>query len=642
MGVGRTDRSSAGETTHADQGAAAAPAFPTFTWDLAPELPLAELDAAAPHLTRLQVQVLANRGVRGAAAARAFVESSWRASPPDPLGLDVALERLRQAQTRGERVVVFGDYDADGITSCAVMYLALRVAGCDVHAYLPARDDDGRGLNEAAVRELAGQGTRLIVTTDCGTANVAEVELATALGMDTIITDHHPPMGALPAALAVINPRQPDCPSTEKNLAGIGVAFRLAEALLTRAPEAPHVALLPHLLDLVAVGTIGDIVPLTRENWALAHAGMGQLNTAPRPGLRALAALAGLRLGFITERDISFAIAPRLNAAGRMGHPRLAFDLLVTEDPAEANALAGQLQQLNEERQRATESVMAEARAQVRDQMVAGVGAPSILVARGAGWPLGIIGLAASRLVEEFGLPALVVSLQGAECRGSARAPVGFNLVAALAERADLFRRFGGHAQAAGFTLSTADLATLVAHLNAALQAQAQTQANGRGLSMTPDLALDPDLPAEVLPPDAADVALAAVVDTAPVPAALHIDCRLPLKRVTPDTYASMRALRPFGPGFPEPVFVASRVRIVRCWRSGPDGRTLRLRLRDNSGERVALWSRNGHHELAVRALGLVDVAYTLSVFTRPDAAPEYEMRVVDLRQADGAAPAGG
>ena len=627
---------------------------PFTSWDVYPELPIAELDAAIPELTRLQVQILANRGIRGAAGARAFVGADWRSVPPDPMGLDAALERLRQARARAERVVVFGDYDVDGITSCAVMLLALRAAGIDAHPYIPSRDDDGRGLNEAAVRVLAADGARLIVTTDCGTSNVAEVQLAASLGVDVVVTDHHSPTGALAPALALVNPRQPSCPSTEKNLAGVGVAFRLAEAVLTREPGAPHATVLSALLDLVAVGTIGDIVPLTRENWTLAHAGLSRLNAAPRPGLRALGEQAGLRLGFITERDISFALAPRLNAAGRMGSPLLALQLLVTEDAAEAGALAARLQQLNAERQRATDAVMAQARAQALAQMATAADAPAVLVARGEGWPLGVIGLVAGRLAEEFGRPALVVSVEGAECRGSLRGPAGFNLVEALAQRADLFRRFGGHAQAAGFTLATADLDALIAHLRAAAQLQAAR--DGRAQQAPPGATADPASVAGVAPGSALDPALGAdalapltpddlpldLADAplppdraAPGPPALRVDCRLPLRRVLPETYAAVRALAPFGPGFSEPVFFAPRVRLVRCWRSGPEGRNLRLLLREDREERVALWSRRGDLLPSLLDLGLVYVAYTLDAFARPGAAPEYTMRVVDLRPVE-------
>jgi single-stranded-DNA-specific exonuclease len=619
-------------------------ALPAATWELYPELPLAELDAAAPELTRLQVQVLANRGIRGADAARAFVGAEWISAPPYPLGLDAAVARLRQAGDRRERVVVFGDYDVDGMTSCAVMLTALQVAGIDAHPYLPVRADDGRGLNEAAVRALATESARLIVTTDCGTSNVAEVLLATSLGIDVIVTDHHPPQGEVAPALAVVNPRQPNCPSLDKNLAGVGVAFRVAAALLAGTPGIDHRMVLAGLLDLVAVGTIGDLVTLTRENWTLVHAGLLGLNANPRPGLRALVERAGLAPGAITERDISFALAPRLNAAGRMGSPLLALQLLMTEDAAEARTLADRLEQLNEARQRATQAVMAEARAQALVQMAAG--APAVLVVRGDGWPLGIIGLVAGRLAEEFDRPAIAISVQGAECRGSARSPTGINLVETLAQRADLFRRFGGHAQAAGFTLATDDLDTLVAHVRTAAQAaRPAAAAPPFGIPPTGATAADSLAGAEpdLLPdPDLADDELSQVSPNSPAaeaaapgPAALHVDCRLPLRRALLETYTAIRALAPFGAGFPEPILLATRIRLVRCWRSGPEGRTLRLLLREGTVERSALWSRQGNLLPAVRDLDLVDVAYALDVVTRPGRAPEPLVRVLGLRRAE-------
>ncbi len=262
-------------------------AGPPRPWRVRPQLSLAELDAGAPELTRLQMQLLANRGIVGAADAFAYLRASWRATPPEPLGLAKAVARVRMARTRQERVVVFGDYDVDGLTSCALMVLALRQMGIDTSAYLPSRSDDGRGLNAAAVRELANGGASLVVTTDCSTTNVAEVQLATSLGLDVVITDHHAPQGEIAAACAVVNPRQLGCPSTEKNLAGVGVALRVAEALLTGAETGSDNDTLDALLDLVAVGTIGDVVALTKENWRLVRAGLARLNRAPRHLVRA-------------------------------------------------------------------------------------------------------------------------------------------------------------------------------------------------------------------------------------------------------------------------------------------------------------------------------------------------------------------
>jgi single-stranded-DNA-specific exonuclease len=608
-------------------------ALPAASWELYPELPLAALDAALPDLTRLQMQILANRGILGASAARAFVQSGWHALHPAPAGLDLAVARLRQAAASGERVVVFGDYDVDGITSCAVMLQALRTAGCDAHPYLPTRDDDGRGPSAAAVRSLASQGTRLLVTTDCGVSNVDEVRLATALGMDVLVTDHHPPQGALAPALAIVNPRQPGCPSPEKNLAGVGVAFRVAEALLANIPDPQRDAALAALLDLVAVGTIGDVVPLTPENWRLARAGLHRLNRDPQAGLRALLVQVGLQPGFVVERDISFAIAPRLNAAGRMDNPMLALQLLLTNDPAVAADLARQLQTLNEKRQQATEMVMAQAREQVLTQVASGQAGP--VLARGEDWPLGIIGLVAGRLADEFGRPALVVSCGMQDCRGSVRGPEDSQLVAMLARRADLFRHFGGHAQAAGFTLPREKLDDLLSYLRTADApplAEDVGETRATLVAAVESLALAD----EVAPLDATEEGIVAASAGMRVAPPLRVDCRLPLRRVLTETYAAMRALAPFGPGFAPPIFLAPHVRVVRCWRSGPEGRNLRLALREGSAERNALWSRQGALLPILRDIGVVDVVYTFDAFPpRPGAAAEYTLRILALRPAE-------
>ena len=600
--------------------------LPLYAWEEAPELPLAQLDAAAPDLTRLQVQLLANRGIHDPAAAHAFLAASWEHEAPPLLGLEGAVARLLLAAERQERVAVFGDYDVDGLTSCAVMILALRAAGISAAPHLPTRADDGRGPSLAAIRALAEQGHTLLVTTDSGTTNVAEVRLAGSLGIDTIISDHHVPQGELAPALALVNPHQPGCPSPERHLVGVGVALRLAEALLTAtAPERAR-ATLEALLDLAAIGTIADVASMSRENWRLVHAGLEHLNTRPRAGLRALAARAGLVLGAITERDISFALAPRLNAAGRMGDPLIALRLLLTEDAGEAERLAEQLQRLNEERQRVTDGLMTQARAQAAEQVRQGA---ALLVAMGDGWSLGVIGLVASRLAEEFARPAMVVSLNEPDCRGSLRAPVGFHLARALGQRAELLRHFGGHAQAAGFTVPRADLDTLLDHLRAAIAAQARDMGQMGGRSREPDALIEPDATSPL------PVGERSEEGAAPLP----IDCRLPLRRVTRESYDALRRLAPFGVGFAEPVFVAPRVRVARCWRSGPDGRTLRLALRGTRGDerseqRGALWARQGAMLPAVRAFGSepVDVAYRLDLDTRPGVEPFCLMRVVDIR----------
>lgn len=577
------------------------------TLHIAEQLPRAEL-ASISGVTALQAQLLYNRGLRGKTDTLAFLAADWRESEPLP-GQAMAVSRLRAAIQAGERIVIFGDHDCDGVTSCAIMLLALRAAGANAIPYIPKREDDGRGLNEAAVRQLAAEGARLIVTTDCGSANVAEVGLARTLAMDVIITDHHPILGETPHDCIIVNPRMAEQRSLSDDLAGAGVAFRLGHAFLREAAPERADAIAEELLDLVAIGTIGDIVPMTRQNWALARAGLERIRHAPRPGLLALLTLANISMKTLSERDITYVIAPRINAAARLGEPLAALHLLIATSDAEATALAGRLDALNQERQRVTEDIMVEAERQVMEQLageLAGEGEAGLLVsAIGEGWPLGMLGLVASRLAERHQRAAVVISRDGAEARGSARGPDNMNLGSALAARAEIFRRFGGHARAAGFTLASADVAELLDHLRQHLGAQRLAQ------SLSQATGADP----------------------------INVDLRLTLKHLLPRIYREQQALSPYGPAFPEPVYITQGARITSCWRSGADGRNLRLRARDATGESVFFWARQGDLCESIRAhlsrLPTLDIIYTLDAFARPNGDLDLLPRVLALNPLD-------
>lgn len=595
------------------------------SWQIAEQLPLDTLNGIEGY-TPLQVQLLHNRQIRGRDAIHAFMQADWRAADPPIRDIDRAATRIQHAIEHGEHIVIFGDYDCDGLTSCALLTVTLRALGAHVEPYVPLREDDGRGLNKHAVSKLAADGASLIITTDGGSANVQETELARTLGIDIIVTDHHPPHGPLPLAYAVVNPRQADDPSHNKDLAGVGVAFRLAEHLLrTSLPDDEATTTLTRLLDLVAVGTIGDVVPLSPENWALAHAGLCQLNDAPRAGLRALIRSANQRPGEITARDISFSIAPRLNAAGRLGQPLLAVKLLMTDDPAEAEAIAAELETLNQKRQAATETVLIEARRQIGGQSL------PVLIAQGDDWPYGVLGLVAGRLSEDHHLPAFVISCANGECRGSGRAPQGTDLGSALATRPEFFRHFGGHAQAVGFTLAAEDLAGFLAHLLAhfsAIHPKQSTLPPAPTTTETEQAEQQSDAEQSSSPVEAPASTHAAL---------LTIDCRLPLRRVVPDVAEALARLAPFGQGFEEPVFMCTNARIVRCWPSGAEGRNLRLVLREGNVERVALWPRQGFRCDELRRqlprFPALDIAYTIQSYrNRYNDAIEVVPRIVALR----------
>jgi single-stranded-DNA-specific exonuclease len=558
----------------------------TASWRELPPLAREEL-AAVADLTPLQAQLLHNRGYTTPAAMRAFLDAGWRASGLLP-DLDKAVARLRLAIERGERIVVFGDFDVDGVTSCAVALLALRALGAQAEPYIPSRLDDGRGPSRAAIDAICARGVDLLLTTDCGVTNADELGYADARGLEVIVTDHHTPQGPLAPALALVNPRLGPETSPDWELSGVGVALRLAEALLvSKQPQT-----VASLLDLVALGTLADVAWLSPVNWALARAGLARLNTHPRPGLLALARRAGLTPGEIGEREIGFKLAPRLNAGSRMGEPVLPLELLLAEDVGAATALAARLDTLNIQRQELTERVLAEARAQI-------TATPDKLVAvSGEDWPVGLLGLVANRLLDRYGVTAVVISRSGGVCRGSARGPDGVNLVEALGRERERLRYFGGHARAAGFTVAAGDLDAIIATLRASIQPAGSS---------------------------ATDSSHAEIV----------ADCQLPLNRVTWDYYTKIGELGPFGQGFPEPVFVARRVRLLRSWASGAQGRNLRLLLRDGERTLNVLWAQHGWLASALRAEPdlILDVVYTFDAFRRADGAErELLARVVTAR----------
>ena len=568
-------------------------------WSVHPRLPTRQL-TGIPQGSRLRAQLLHNRGLPEGETTRAFLAANWRATGPISSQLEKATERITRALTTDERITVYGDFDCDGISSCALLVETLRAlakAPDRVSPYIPERTEEGRGLNVEAIRAIAAEGSTLIVTCDCGSANVEEVALAGELGVQVIITDHHPPHGPLPVAFAVVNPRAETDPAAHCDLAGVGVAFRLAEALLSQATNAddslPATRPLPDdflssLLDLVAIGTVGDVAPLSAENWALVRAGVQRLNENPRPGVRALIAQAGLAAGKVSSRDISFAIAPRLNAAGRLESPMLALRLLLTRDPREIESLATTLESLNRARQQQTEEILTAARSQVRGQSGA-------LIAQSESWRQGVLGLVAGRLAEETGLPTFLLSRQSGRWRGSARGPEGVDLGAVLAARPDFFAHFGGHARAAGFTLVSEDASDFLAYVRERFLMLA-----------APTTTIEED--------DGAGFSGGA---------ALEVDCELPLHALRDDHYETIEALEPYGPGFAEPVFLAPRVRIVGTRRSGLGSANLRLRLQSGGEIRDAVWSKRGELDDALRpaltSLPAMDVVYHLSRYYRTD-----------------------
>lgn len=380
---------------------------------------------------------------------------AWFADPLDGLhdpallpDADLLLARLRLARDRGERVLVFGDFDADGLTGLAIMTITLRRFGIAVEPYVPSRLDEGHGLSMAALDAAVKSGATVIVTVDCGTTSVVEVAAANERGIDVIVTDHHRVPAVLPAALAIVNPHRPDSIYPDRRLAGSGVAFKVAQLLLADEPGGAAAAL--DLTDLATIGTVADVAPVVGENRSIARLGLERMRRAPRPGIAALLERARIAIDAIDLETVSFAIAPRLNAAGRVGEALEAARLLLAEDSAEAAVHADALEAANLTRRDLMKTAVAEARAAVGD---ASTEAEAATVIRGP-WGVGIVGLVAARLVEDRGRPAVVGAELGDVIRASCRSDGSLDLGATLERCADLFIRSGGHAGAAGFELA--------------------------------------------------------------------------------------------------------------------------------------------------------------------------------------------
>lgn len=516
-------------------------------------------------ISPLLARLLLARKVPDAAAARCFLGQDPALLDPWALpGIPEATERLLDALESQERVVVYGDYDADGVTSTALLYSYLSRAGYNVGYFLPHRFEDGYGMNLHAVEELADQGVRLIVTVDNGVSSIREVAFARELGLDVIVTDHHTPPALLPEPYALLNPRLGGCPAEMSGLAGVGVAFTLAAALEERAPSFG----VEDLLDLVAIGSIADLAPLTGVNRTLVGAGLHLIATATRPGIKALADVAGIAsIANLAAQDIGFRIGPRINAAGRMDHPEVALKLLLAQDLEEAEELAAELERLNRLRQETSKRIEAEAHALVAAEVDLSKDAAIVLAKED--WHRGIIGIVAARLVDAYGLPVILMGADGDHWKGSGRSPDTIHLFNALEACRDHLERFGGHAQAAGLALEQARLGPFRQDLGAAVR----RQTGG-------DRPHDP----------------------------LVLDAEVTLADVTPQLIRELMALEPTGQGNPEPRLGIRRVQVLRQKQRGKDRNHLWLELRDGVEIREAVGFGMGalHPVPAV-----VDVAFT-------------------------------
>jgi single-stranded-DNA-specific exonuclease len=501
--------------------------------------------ADALGLHPLAARVLAARGLADPGAARSFLATRLQ-DLPDPFsmkGMDAAVARLVRAIEGGERIACYGDYDVDGVTSTALLAGFLRAAGADVVTYVPHRLVEGYGLNEGAVARLASDGVRLIVTLDCGITAAAEVRAAAALGVDALIVDHHTVPVELPAAAAILNPHQAGCGFVSKDLAAVGVTFALVMALRRVLRERGRFGAarpepnLKDALDLVALGTVADVVPLVGANRILVHWGLEALALGRRPGVRALKRVAGLAEGApVTAGQVGFRLAPRINAAGRLDDAGRGVRLLLADDPGVAAALAEELDRENQARQELERRILLEATEDAAARVAAG--ARGLVLARD-GWHAGVVGIVASRIVERFHRPAVLVALGDGAGKGSGRSVEGFHLYDALAACAAHLARFGGHRHAAGVTVERERLPAF----SAAFEAHASAR-----------------LSAEDLVPRC------------------RIDGWVDEAEVTDRAAEELARLGPFGAGHPEPVF-ALRGAAARARTVGAGGAHLKLAL---------------------------------------------------------------
>ena len=587
--------------------ASAPPYSPVYAHWLLPSVERSVVDALAEAAgVPLPVaSLLLQRGVADAASAAQFLHPALDhlLDPYALHGMAAAVARIQQAIAAGEPILIYGDYDVDGTTAIVLLKTAIEILGGTVRYHIPHRLRDGYGMQAEVLTRAAAEGVRLVISVDTGIRAFAAADEAARLALDLIVTDHHLPEAAmgLPKALAILNPNQPDCAYPCKHLCGAGVAFKLAQALLEAPAAFPRVdpqrareKLLPSFLKMLVIATVADAVPLLGENRVIASLGIDGLRRPVNAGLRALFDVAQLDPARrpLSAGDIGFRIGPRINAAGRMDIASEVVELFTTRDPARARELAQKLDQLNTDRRAAEAAVLA----QIDAMLAAGtIDHQGCLVIDGDGWHRGVLGILASRVVERTGRPALVLSHEDGEAHGSGRSIPGFHLLDALESCHDVFVRFGGHAHAVGFSLTS----VRVPELRERLQQHA-------AIRLTPQI----------------------------LERKLDCSAELPLQQIDLPFYQSLRLLEPYGMGNEEPVFIARNLTLDAAPQIMKEEH-IRMRVRDGETVMKALGWRWAER---VRALALdtssrIDLAYRLRMNEHPDFGG-LELEIVDLRLA--------
>ena len=530
----------------------------------------------------LAAMVLASRGIGDDRQAIAYLDCNAPLLDPFLMtDMDKAAGRVGLAMSRGEKIAVFGDYDVDGITATCLLTDFLRRHGADVVSYIPGRLEEGYGLNPIAIHQLHAEGVKLIVTVDCGITAVSEAELCKQLGIDLVITDHHECKQTLPAAVAVVDPHRCDGGYPHKNLSGVGVAFKLASALCGSQEK-----VLEEYADMVCLGTVADVMPLQGENRVFVARGLESLAHTKRPGIAALMAECGCAPETVSASSIGFMLAPRINAAGRMGQIDLAVELFLTDDPDKAAEAARGLCELNRQRQ----AVESEIYRQAVSMLPMGK-PPEAIVLADESWHQGVVGIVASRIAEEYACPTFLICLDGEHGKASSRSHGGFNLFASLSALSPLLESYGGHELAAGFTISRANIPEFRRQI-CALAAQYYTD----------------DVPRTVL----------------------DVDCAVSPELLTLHNVDSLQMLEPCGNGCPKPVLMMKNLTIDRISMVG-GGRHMRLRLCSGHTYPNAIYFSANPQTVSIQPGDLVDVAFTPQV-NEFRGTRTVQMNVIDIR----------
>jgi len=509
----------------------------------------------------LVAMVLAARGFDTAEKAKAYLSCDCQL--PDPFRLrdmDKAVTRVRKAMEEGEKLCVFGDYDVDGITATCLLTDYLRSTGCDCIPYIPGRLEEGYGLNPIAIHQLHKQGVKLIITVDCGITAMEEAELCAGLGIELVITDHHECKDQLPRAVAVVDAHRIDCAYPHKDLSGVGVAFKLASALCGSQEE-----ILARYADMVCLGTVADVMPLTGENRVFVARGLEALKHTARPGLQALMRLSGCDKNDMTANSVGYTIAPRINAAGRMGRIELATELFLTDDPQKGEAMAKALCDLNRERQCVESDIYQQAVEMLPEDRT-----PDAIVLADETWHQGVVGIVASRIAEEYCCPTFLVCLDGEHGKASSRSYGGFNLFAALTKLSDLLESYGGHELAAGFTIGRSSIPAFREEIGALARAFYKD-----------------DSPRTVL----------------------EADCAVKPELLTVGNIDSLSRLEPCGNGCAKPLLVLRDATVERISQVG-GGRHTRLRLKCGWHSLQGIWFSTNAKTASLEEGDLVDVAF--------------------------------